>query len=318
MNTKIIIKAHKQGLLQGYDLGKAQVGDKVLGLEPGEVIAIHGDTVVFGWQRGEDKAVTSYQRTDRVSIYIAPLCWVEEKPVYEGGILYRGDGELVMARKLTSNGEFLLFSRGGSWHIDGRGSKLTWEPPQEDVFEVEGKPLKVGDTLFNKDGEEVTVEAFEHGTVVTTPGTKFGGTPWTTDYLSWDDPTILTMVEGKPVRKGDVLYGKWLGGPPDGYKITGKNAHGYLLAGACALTDDTRKLTWTKVIYIGGHWVPVPELDAPEKGKLYYVPSFIAAPLCYHWANDKFDLQLLAKGLVHLTEENAEAHAKALVAFTSK
>ena len=312
MNTKIIRKAYQQGLLKEYDLDSAKVGDKVLGLDPGEVIAIYGDTVVFGWQRGDFKSVTGFQRTGRVSIYLAPLCWVEEKPVYEGDTLYKENGKPVMARKLTSNGEFLLFSRGGSWRIDGSGSKLTWEPPQEDVFEVEGKPLNVGDTLFTKAGEEVTVKAFEHGAVVTTPGTKYGYISWTTDFLSWTDPTILGEVEGKPVRKGDVLYGEWWDSAADGYVVDGID-DGCLTSGGAAL-----RLSWTKCIYIGGHRVPVSELDAPEKGKLYYVPSFIGEPLCYHWANDKFDLRLLAKGLVHLTEENAEAHAKALVSFTSK
>ena len=81
-------------------------------------------------------------------------------------------------------------------------------------------------------------------------------------------------------------------------------------------SDHLRKWEFSEIKKITG--MDDAELDAPEKGKLYYVPNFIAAPLCYHWANDKFDLQLLAKGLVHLTEENAEAHAKALVALTSK
>ena len=314
MNTEIIRKAYQQDLLKEYDLASAKVGDKVLGLKPGEVLTIYGDTIVFGWQCGEVRSVNSYRQGTSVGIYLAPLCWVEEKPVYEGDTLYKENGKPVMARKLTSNGELLLFSRGGSWRIDGSDSKLTWEPPQEDVFEVEGKPLKVGDTLFTKTGDEVTVEAFEHGTVVTTPGTKYGCTYWTTDFLSWTDPTILGEVEGKPVRKGDVLYGKWWGSADSGYVVDGIDK-GHLTSGGVALPW---RLSWTKVIYIGGHWVPVPELDAPEKGKLYYVPSFIAEPLCYRWDNDKFDLQMLAKGLVHLTEENAEAHAKALVAFTSK
>lgn len=314
MNTEIIRKAYRQERLKEYDLTSAKVGDKVLGLDPGEVIAIYGDTVVFGWQRGDFKSVTSYRQGTSVDIYLAPLCWVEEKPVYEGDILYRGDGKPVMARKLTSNGELLLFSRGGSWRIDGSGSKLTWEPPQEDVFEVEGKPLKVGDVVFSRDVDKVKVVAFEMGVVITTPGHVMGETQWTTDFLSWTDPTILGEVEGKPVRKGDVLYGKWWDSAAGGYVVGGID-NGHLTSGGDALPWH---LSWTKGIYIGEHRVPVPELDAPEKGKLYYVPSFIAEPLCYHWANDKFDRQLLAKGLVHLTEENAAAHAKALVSFTSK
>ena len=129
MNTKIISKARKQGLLQEYDLASAKVGDKVLGLDPGEVIAIYGDTVVFGWQCGEDKSVSSYRQGTSVDIFLAPLCWVEEKPVYEGDILYKGGGKPVMAQKLSASGTLLLFSCGGWWAIYGSGSKLSWEPP---------------------------------------------------------------------------------------------------------------------------------------------------------------------------------------------
>ena len=316
MNTKIISKARKQGLLQEYDLTSAKVGDKVLGLDPGEVIAIYGDTVVFGWQRGHFKSVTAFQRTDRVNIYLVPLCWVEEKPVYEGAILYKGSGKPVMAQKLSASGTLLLFSCGEWWAIDGSGSKLSWEPPQEEVYEVEGKPLKVGDVVFSRDGDEVTVRAFEMGRVITTPGRVMGLTQWTTDYLSWNDPTILTMVEGKPVREGDVLYGKWFGSPPDGYKITGKNAHGYLLAGACALTTDTRKLTWTK-LEINGRTVPMPEREPLKVGTVYYATNLRGA-FSVTWGDDEHDREMLAKGLVHLTEEAAEAHASALLSFTYK
>ena len=322
MNTKIISKARKQGLLQEYDLTSAKVGDKVLGLDPGEVIAIYGDTVVFGWQRGDFKSVTGFQRTDRVSIYLAPLCWVEEKPVYEGAILYKWSGKPVMAQKLSASGTRLLFSCGGWWAIYGSGSKLSWEPPQEEVYEVEGKPLKVGDVVFSRDGDEVTVRAFEMGRVITTPGRVIGSTQWTTDYLSWNDPTILTMVEGKPVRKGDVLYGTWCGNRHSGYEITGKDVDGRpMWCDVVVLTESLDHLTWTKPkappLNINGHIVPAPEREPLPEYTEYFVPClFDGKADNYEWVGDNVDNRFLNSGLIHLTEEAATAHSQALISLT--
>ena len=64
---------------------------------------------------------------------MAPLCWVEGKPVYPGDVLWQttpaGD---VLKRK--AKGSYLEFEETGSWAMDGSVSKLSWaEPPPKPV-----------------------------------------------------------------------------------------------------------------------------------------------------------------------------------------
>lgn len=191
------------GLLRKYNLATAQVGDKVLGFDPGEVIALHRDRVVFGWENGR---VNSFTARDDHAIYLAPPAWVEDRPVYAG----------------------------------------------------------------------------------------------------------------------DVLYGKWPGNQPAGYKVVGADEDGLIWddnGRRSLLTDNMDDLTWTKpvtTIKINGHDVRAPERTAPPDGTRYWVPQITAAdlPTSYSWDSDHLDARYLSRGLVHLTEEAATAHAKALLSFT--
>lgn len=320
MNKEIIKAAIKGGTLRKCDLTSAKIGDKVLSWEPGEVIAVYGSEVVIGWDLGDRKSADIYLTNQDHEIYLAPLCWVEDKPVYKGDVLYRQNGKQVTVRCLDGDGTFLLFEEGGSWTTDGSISKLSWTDPTT-LCLVEGKVLKVGDVVFSRGGDKVTVEAFEMGYVITTPGQVMGSTQWTTDYLHWTDPTILFEVEGKPVYKGDVLYGTWLGSQPIGYKITGKNNKGWIMWRDGVLTDNPEKLTWTKPkappLNINGHVVPAPERKPLSNGTEYFVPYlFDGKADNYEWAGDDVDNHFLNRGLVHLTEEAASAHAQALISFT--
>lgn len=197
------------GLLRKYNLATAQVGDKVLGLDPGKVIAIRCGRVVFGWDGGE---ATSFTEQDNPFVYIAPLAWVEDRPVYAG----------------------------------------------------------------------------------------------------------------------DVLYANWLGADPSGYAAVGATNNGLTVhqveQSRCSIPDFDMRLdtfTWTKpvtTIKINGHDVPAPERVAPPSGTRYWVPLMTASEPCviYRWANDDLDARCLTRGLVHLTEEAAVAHAKALLSFTEE
>ena len=329
MNKEIIQTAIRNGTLRKYDLTKAQAGDKVFGWKPGEVLAVYGEDVVIGWDLGYRKSVSIYHTHHTYEIYLAPLCWVEDKPVYKGDVLYSPSGT-VKVRTIDRVEKFRAYDDDGKaitrlrvYGDDGRWDspkRLTWVKPDPE-YTVEGKVLKVGDTLFSKDGDKVTITAFEMGFVITTPGQAMGNTQWTTDYLSWTNPTILFEVEGKPVRKGDVLYGTWLGSKPIGYEITGKNGKGWPMWRGGVLTDKPEKLTWTKPkappLNINGHVVRAPEREPLPNGTTYYVPD-----LCdggaedYEWDNDEVDHRLLRSGLIHLTEEAATAHAQALISLS--
>ena len=329
MNKEIIKAAIKDGTLRKYDLTQAQVGDKVLGCEPGEVLAVYGEDVVFGWDLGNRKSVSIYRTHYAHEMHLAPLCWVEDKPVYKGDVLYSPNGT-VKVRTIDRVEKFQAYDDEGKaitrfrvYGDDGfwdSPEKLTWVEPEPE-YTVEGKVLKVGDTLFSKEGDKVTITAFEDDLIITTPGQVMGETEWTEDYLSWIDPTILFEVEGKPVRKGDVLYGTWLGSKPIGYEITGKNDKGWPTWRGGVLTDKLEKLTWTNPkappLSINGHVVPAPEREPLPNGTTYYVPDlYDGGAEDYEWYNGEADRRFLRSGLIHLTEEAATAHAKALISLS--
>ena len=71
------------------------------------------------------------------------------------------------------------------------------------------------------------------------------------------------------------------------------------------------------VVYmtIGTMQVPEAISEAPAKGTPCFAPSLLTAELskAFKWKNSESDLELLARGLVHLYEDNAVVHAQALI-----
>lgn len=72
-----------------------------------------------------------------------------------------------------------------------------------------------------------------------------------------------------------------------------------------------------EMITIGDVSFPKPESEAPELMSEYWVPNlsyrYYSGPVPNRWLDDLADRQRLRRGLVHLTRENATAHAKALL-----
>lgn len=60
-------------------------------------------------------------------IRMAPLCWVEGKPVYKGDVLYQNTPALTEARVVVSGNEDGITDDQGRWN--GR-CHLTWTPPK--------------------------------------------------------------------------------------------------------------------------------------------------------------------------------------------
>lgn len=266
MNKEIIKAALVSGILRKYDMSKAEVGDKVLGWEPGEVLAVYGSNVVIGWDLDDGKSADIYLTNQDHRVYLAPLCWVEDKPVYKGDTLYRTNewGTCsVVAKELSEGGRSIMFEGNYDSDLDGSRSKL-----------------------------------------------------------SWTDPTILFEVEGKPVRKGDVLYGTWCGNRHSGYEITGKDVDGRpMWCDVVVLTESLDHLTWTKPkaspLNINGHIVPAPEREPLPEYTEYFVPClFDGKADNYEWVGDNVDNRFLNSGLIHLTEEAATAHSQALISLT--
>lgn len=73
-----------------------------------------------------------------------------------------------------------------------------------------------------------------------------------------------------------------------------------------------------KTIRIGEHDVPEPVRATPNRDIPYYFPNLDSTALIRgaRWSGVEFDHYMLARGLVHLTREAAEQHARALLAFT--
>lgn len=78
-----------------------------------------------------------------------------------------------------------------------------------------------------------------------------------------------------------------------------------------------------RTININGFEVPEPERNAPKMGTVWYAPEIGSSDLedlaiVNDWEGDPWDINMLKSGLVHLSKENAELHANALLSFTKK
>lgn len=103
------------------------------------------------------------------------------------------------------------------------------------------------------------------------------------------------------------------------YKDTYKNGQWLTLNSNPAWypTDEYRRKPRT--IKINGVDVPEPCREMLEEGTEYWVPLIGSSSLAamYGWEGCSRDERILPRGLIHLTREDAEAHAKALLSFTS-
>lgn len=70
-----------------------------------------------------------------------------------------------------------------------------------------------------------------------------------------------------------------------------------------------------EMITIGDVSFPKPESEPLSKNTKYYLPHLLKpnAPHDTVWDNVELDYKYLAQGLIHLNQENAIAHAKALI-----
>ena len=74
-----------------------------------------------------------------------------------------------------------------------------------------------------------------------------------------------------------------------------------------------------KVIMIGGVEVPEPYREPLAIGNRYYVPVLeYGGCISFSWKGSANDTRRLRDGVIHLEEEAARTHSKALVSLTSK
>ncbi|QPB42182.1 hypothetical protein [Rodentibacter haemolyticus] len=81
--------------------------------------------------------------------------------------------------------------------------------------------------------------------------------------------------------------------------------------------EDRQYRRKPKTILINGIEVPEPVREPLHKGDTYYTPDFDKNMYsALGWCDDDYDIEYLRNGIIHLTKENAIAHAKALISFT--
>ena len=72
-----------------------------------------------------------------------------------------------------------------------------------------------------------------------------------------------------------------------------------------------------EMVTIGDVSFPKPESEPPELGTEYWIAElsyeYYATTLPILWADDSHDHMYLKRGLIHLSRENAVAHAEALI-----
>lgn len=76
-----------------------------------------------------------------------------------------------------------------------------------------------------------------------------------------------------------------------------------------------------RTIRIGEIDIPEPVREPLRNGEKYFVPAIDCGDAYVDkstWYNDSTDKRLLKQGFVHITNEAALAHAKALIALTAK
>lgn len=106
------------------------------------------------WMGGVNKG--TFEIYHPSTIRMAPLCWVEGRPVYPGDVLYQDPyyGEVLKrtALDLSKCGRYLRFEESGSWAIDGHVSKLMWEEPSQSK-QQEDEEAAAPTYSYSHDGE---------------------------------------------------------------------------------------------------------------------------------------------------------------------
>ena len=130
MNKELINKAIKERTLRLANLPDLAVGTKVVSGSryQGEALAHYADQVVFGWSDG---GVNAFDYDEHHYVYLAPLCFVESKPVYKGDVLYSKHGginkRVISHAEVLDNPErFRLVTVCGLWEPP---EKLSWTKP---------------------------------------------------------------------------------------------------------------------------------------------------------------------------------------------
>jgi len=161
LKDKEMNEKHNYKLLRPVKFKDVQVGDVLIlknssPTSKSSVTYKSKDFVVLRFSDGSEG--TRHGSRLEIDYGLAPLCWVEGKPVYQGAELYRpeieGDVVIVASHVTIKDGiEYLYFSNFGdaNEYADNRRGYLTWtkpEPKRVPSFQVEGQDVFPGDTVY--------------------------------------------------------------------------------------------------------------------------------------------------------------------------
>ena len=129
-------------LLRPFDLEAAKTGTPLIEIYMHESKVITDEEIgtYIAGPNNLNEYVISFSTSGYViytvsikDVRMAPLAWVEGKPVYKGDVLYHyyvkdNKNRLVTISGTFTNGigNYLTFTEGDNWAIDGSSSKLSW------------------------------------------------------------------------------------------------------------------------------------------------------------------------------------------------
>lgn len=280
--TKEMNEKYNYKLLRPVKFKDVQVGDVLVlkGSSPvnKSSVAYKADKfVVLQYSDGTES--TCYRSRLESDCELAPLCWVEDKPVYPGDVLYRPAVEegvaLVASDVLRSESgvEYLHFSNaaGAYEYTDNRRGYLTWTKPEPKAipsFQVEGQDVFPGDTVYyygdNKD--------------------------------NWSDPYTV-KENARIVQQATGCFGR--------VESLDNGAATFRLKPMLVIGDHLVPMPEREPLEEGETYF-TPSLYNPE------------AVGCNTWRDTTHDRACLEAGLIHHTTKAAVAHGEAFRALSEK
>lgn len=282
----------------------------------------NGESVFSKSDRGEVTYLCLYPGTDNHlvirkgfifkvpndDLYQVPLAWKDEKPVYKGDILYYQDsGKEWFGVVLEVNDGMVSFPIVDGVPID----ETYWEPAPKH-YSADGHLLKWGmnvkvfldNCIFVR-----TINSFDKDTVIFQENIHPAFT--SVKNVFFHSPVLL---EGSPVRVGDVLYQDK---ERIGKKVERIDEEVYTEKYSILVEDVMVYLSRKPFFWITDKKVPLPEKEAPELNTQVWVPNVVGYPYMFIWNNGSTHKEYLDAGLVHLTEEGANLHRDALLSLSA-
>ena len=204
-------------LLRPFDLEAAKRGDPLLW--SGQYIPVtfvararNGNTNIIECPGMHGGLLSEVQYAPDHYLYMAPLAWVEGRPVYpEDTLYYREDapakGRFVAKRQHELEGIVYghsFFSNGFNCFDDGfeKLALLTWTEPNPILCEIEGRPVRKGDRLWSTLFNDWFVVGGAHGPgesalkkMLTAPGIGARAATYVTS-CSWNRPPRKVRRQG--------------------------------------------------------------------------------------------------------------------------